>query len=57
MIPAYDRMHWVLFYSVDLTVYGILLVIAIYFGLRKFYQLIVACVDSLYAEELKLHAD
>ncbi len=57
LIPAYDRMHWVLYYSVDILIYIVVIIFAIFFVIRKFYYLVVAYVDKMYAEELKAHAD
>ena len=57
MIPNYNKMSWIVFYSVDLWLYGAVIVLVIYIVLKRFYRFVVTWVDKWYEKEIHEHND
>ena len=57
VIPAYDRMNWILYYSVDLVIYALIVIFVVIAGTVYVYRSIVRWADQMYYKEIKEHKD
>ena len=57
LIPAYDRMHWMLYYNVDLVIYALIVTLVVIAVTRFVYRSIVRWADTMYEKEIKEHKD
>lgn len=46
-----------MFYSVDLMMYAVVVIMGVWYGVKKIYALIIRWVDKTYEKEMKEHKE